>query len=106
MGNKDVLRYAFKSSIPAKEIEGTLFLAIVAAEGLYGSARVRIDGAYCFSPKRRVCVIDAGSDVGRDICRMFTGFAIREYGEKAFKVRWAEPKSERLYARARARGKQ
>jgi hypothetical protein len=33
------------------------------------------------------CVIDAGTEVGRDIVRLFTGFAINEFGEEAFRVR-------------------
>ena len=32
------------------------------------------------------CVVDAATDVGRAIARIFTGFLTREFGEKAFKV--------------------
>jgi hypothetical protein len=84
--NRDIHRYAFKPSVSAEEIENTLLLAVLAAEGLHGQARVRLDASYCFDDKNHACVIDASSDVGRDICRMFTGFAIREFGEAAFSV--------------------
>ena len=82
--------------MPANEIEDTLFLAVIAAEGLHGQARVRLDATYSFDPDRRTCVIDAGTDVGRDICRIFGGLAIREFGESAFAVRHAagDPEAE------------
>lgn len=86
MSNREVQRYAFKRTVPAREIEETFLLSVLAAEGLHGQARVRLDAGYYFDPKKRVCVVDAGSDVGRDICRIFTGFAIREFGETSFKV--------------------
>jgi len=84
--SREVHRYSFKASVPANEIENTLLLAVLAAEGLHGQSRVRLDATYCFDAEKHACVIDAGSDVGRDICRMFTGFAIREFGESAFNV--------------------
>ena len=83
---REIQRYAFTPSVPPDEIENTLLLAVMAAEGLHGQSRVRLDATYCFDAAKHACVIDAGSDVGRDICRMFTGFAIREFGEAAFSV--------------------
>ncbi|MCK4415102.1 MAG: hypothetical protein KAY32_16340 [Candidatus Eisenbacteria sp.] len=86
MSHREVQRYAFKEAVPSKEIEETLLLAVLAAEGLHGQSRVRLDATYYFDQEKHACVIDSGSDVGRDICRMFTGFAIREFGEAAFSV--------------------
>jgi len=84
--NREIHRYTFKNSVPADEIENSLLLAVLAAEGLHGQSRVRLDATYCFDAGKHACVIDTGSDVGRDISRMFTGFAIREFGEAAFSV--------------------
>lgn len=94
--SREIHRYQFDASVPADEIESTLLLAVLAVEGLHGVSRVRLDASYCFDPEKYACVIDAGSDVGRDICRIFTGFAIREFGEAAFAVERAEsnPKTE------------
>ena len=86
MNHREVRRYTFKAPIPAGDVEETLLLAVLAAEGLHGQAQVRLEAAYDFDHEQHACVIDCGSDVGRDICRIFTGFAIREYGEDAFKV--------------------
>ena len=85
--HQDIYRYEFDPSVPPDEIENTLLLAVLTAESLHGKPRVRLDASYCFDSDKRACVIDAGSEVGRDISRMFTGFAIREYGERSFKVR-------------------
>lgn len=84
--NREIQRYSFEAAVPADEIETTLLLAVLAAEGLHGQSRVRLDASYSFDAEKHACVIDAGSDVGQDICRMFTGFAIREFGESAFSV--------------------
>ena len=86
MSDREVRRYSFKASVPPEEIENTLFLAVLAAEGLHGQSRVRLDATYYFDAEKHACVIDSGSDVGRDICRMFTGFAIRQFGDTAFTV--------------------
>ena len=84
--NREIRRYAFEDAVPPAEIESTLLLAVLAAEGLHGQSRVRLDAAYSFDAEKHACVIDATSDVGRDICRVFTGFALREFGESAFSV--------------------
>jgi hypothetical protein len=88
--SREICRYSFKTSVPAGEIENTLLLAVMAAEGLHGQSRVRLEATYFFDAGKHACVIDAGSDVGRDICRMFTGFAMREFGEAAFSVSRAD----------------
>lgn len=88
--NREVLCYSFEASVPASEIENTLLLAVLAAEGLHGQSRVRLDATYCFDAEKHACMIGSSSDVGRDICRMFTGFAIREFGETTFSVQRSE----------------
>lgn len=84
--SKQIHRYAFGSEIPADEIERTLLLAVLAAESLHGKSRVRLDASYSFARDHRVCVISAKTEVGRDICRLFTGFASTEFGERSFRV--------------------
>ena len=69
---------------------------MLAVEGLHGASKVRLDAKYCFDTEKHACVIDADTVVGQDISRIFTGFAIREFGESAFTVSRAEltPKTE------------
>lgn len=83
----DKYRYHFAAEAPAQEIEETLHLAVLAAECLHGQSRVRLDAAFLIDADKRSCVIDAATEVGRDIVRIFTGFAIHEFGEHAFQVR-------------------
>lgn len=83
----DIYRYVFKRCIPLQEAEATLHLAIVAAESLFGESRVRMDAAYTIDEDLRVCVVDASNEIGRSICRIFTGYLIREFGEDCFTVR-------------------
>ncbi len=94
----EIYRYQFTSGVPARDIEETLHLAILAAECLHGQSRVRLDASYCMDAGKRACVIDAGTDVGRDIVRIFTGFAIKEFGEDAFKVERIARRPERKSA--------
>ena len=94
--NREIHRYEFEATAPSDEIESTLLLAVMAVEGLHGKSRVRLDAKYCFDGEKHACVIDADTVVGQDISRIFTGFAIREFGESAFTVSRAErmPKTE------------
>ena len=92
--SRTAYRYQFNESVSAQDIEESLQLAILGAEGLHGPARVRLEASYHLDNENNTCVVDATTDVGRDVCRLFTGFAIREFGEGAFTVRKAGGKSE------------
>jgi hypothetical protein len=83
---KIVYRYTFGTGIPIEEVEATLHLAVLAAEGLHGEAEVRLKGAHSFNSERRRCVIDAVTAVGRDINRLFVSFLRHEFGAHTFQV--------------------
>jgi len=82
----ELYKYRFNDDVPPQDLEESLLLAVLAVECLLGESRVRLDARYCLRAKDGVCVIDAGSDVGRDINRIFTGFVSREFGRDAFRV--------------------
>lgn len=92
--SKEVYCYHFHRECPAREIEETIRLAVLAAECLHGPSRVRLEASYCMDEEQNACVIDASTDVGRDIARFFTGFAISEFGEESFTVRPGEKDAE------------
>jgi len=96
----EIYRYRFAEGVSLRDVEETLLLAVLAAESLHGQSRVRLDAAYHLEAPKCACVIDAGTEVGRDINRLFTGFAIREFGEDSFRVervdRAPEPQSAEL----------
>jgi hypothetical protein len=83
----EIFRYTFAPSVPSEELEATLVLAILATESLHGASQVRLDAAHAFDTDRRICTIDARSEVGRDLNRLFIGFVAREFGDAAFEVR-------------------
>ena len=84
--NRELYRYNFDSKVPIRDVEESLLLAVIAAESLHGRSLVRLDASFRFDTQKRSCVVDAATDVGLAIARIFTGFLIREFGEEAFKV--------------------
>lgn len=84
--DRQVYHYRFNGAVSLGEVEESLLLAVLAAESLYGRSPVRLDAAFCLDRDKRSCVVDAGSEVGRAIARIFTGFVTRQFGEDAFRV--------------------
>jgi len=82
----DVYRYEFVDAVPAAEIETTLVLSLFAVEALHGESQTRLDAGHAFDPKRRTVVIDAATEVGKDLNRVFIGFVTREFGPGSFRV--------------------
>ena len=85
--NRELYRYNFDSEVPIRDVEESLLLAVLATECLHGRSLVRLDACFCLDSKKRSCVVDAATEVGRAITRIFTGFLSREFGEEAFRVK-------------------
>jgi len=79
-----VYRYTFAESVPAEEVEVTIVLAIIATEALHGAAQARLDAAHAFDAAARTVAIDAATQVGRDLNKLFAGFMAREFGPDSF----------------------
>ena len=88
---KELYRYRFCQGVSLREAEDDLFLAMLAAEGLYGPARIRLDAAYYMDESIRAIVVDASTPVGQDINGIFVAFLIRQFGQDAFDVKRVEP---------------
>lgn len=84
--NREIYRYNFTAGVPFRDVEESLLLAVLATESLHGRSLVRLDASFCLEESSRTCVVDAGTEVGRHIARIFTGFITREFGEEAFRV--------------------
>lgn len=82
----EIYRYSFVQEVQMEEIEASLVLAVLATESLHGEAKTRLDAAHHLDPTKRACVIDAGTQVGQDFNRLFTGFLGREFGADSFTV--------------------
>jgi hypothetical protein len=79
-------RYTFGPEVPQEEIEASLVLALFAVESLHGEAQVRLDAVYTLDANGHECLVDATTNVGRSLNRIFVGFLRREFGPEGFKV--------------------
>ena len=84
--NQCIHRYRLGDEVPLDDAEGSLLLAVLAVESLYGRSAVRLDAAFCLDRRRRVCVVDAATEVGRAVSLIFVGFLTTEFGEESFRV--------------------
>jgi hypothetical protein len=87
---RDIYRYQFRGDIALGEAEQTLLLAILAAEGLFGEAQVRMDAGYAIDSSIHTIIVDASTDVGQAVSAIFTAFVLREFGRHAVHVRRVE----------------
>lgn len=83
-------RYRFRPEIAMKDAEETLVLAFLAAEGIFGQARVRMDAGYAVDAIINVIVVDASTLIGQVVVAIFTAFITREFGGDSFNVRQVE----------------
>ena len=60
----DGYRFSFKEGVDLRSVADTLLLSLLAAEGIYGAARVRMDSRYTVEPTLNVIVIDGSTQVG------------------------------------------
>lgn len=78
--------YKFPDSIDMTEVEETLLVSVLAVEALHGRTGIQLDAEFSHDPVRRQCSVFAGSRVGQDIARIFTGLLSMEFGESSFTV--------------------
>jgi len=89
----EIYRYTFAEGVDLDAVEASLVMAFLGAEALHGESQVRMDGSYAFNRELRSCVIDAATEVGRDINRLFTGYLRREFEADQFTVKRLEQQS-------------
>lgn len=82
----DTYQFQFDDSISAGDVEETLGIAVIATECLHGEAQVQLDRCYRLNKELKLLSIEAGTDVGRDLNRLFLGFATREFGRERVRV--------------------
>ena len=85
-----IYRYRFGEQAPLQDVEESLLLGVLAAEGLYGAARVAMEAYGLLDKERRACAIDATTDVGLAIARIFTSLLFHQFGPDAFRVEAVE----------------
>ena len=82
----EVYDYRFSSETDMTSVEELLLLAAMAAEGLHGRARMQLDAAFICATAARQAQVDASTEVGAAIARIFTALLTATIGEPAFKV--------------------
>ncbi|MEX2388093.1 MAG: hypothetical protein WD534_09455 [Phycisphaeraceae bacterium] len=79
-------RYIFDRGVCFSEVCDTLHMALLAVTSMHGQTRVRLECAFeCDEPAHAV-VIDAASELGRQLNEIFSGFVAREFGDDAFVI--------------------
>jgi hypothetical protein len=69
------------------EVAATFALAVLAAESLHGSDQVALDAIYKVDRDARTIEVDRSTRVGCTLALVFLGYARREFGDAAFKMR-------------------
>lgn len=88
---RQVYRYRFSPDIGLDRAEEILVMAVYAAEGVHGAARVRLEAGYLLDRKARTCVLEASTAVGETVARVFTNYLSREFGEDSFEIEVLNP---------------
>ena len=83
---KDDYRFRISKGSTMHEVEETLLMAVIAAEGIHGRAQVRLDGRFNLDPEKRLCTINSDNKVGEDIAKIFAEFLRLDLGEEGFRV--------------------
>jgi len=86
----EAYRYRFRENVDLAEAEDTLLLAVLAVEGLFGEAQVRLDLGFAADEAIGVIVVDASTEVGQAVNSIFTAYLLREFGRLSFHVRRVE----------------
>jgi hypothetical protein len=87
-GQRDVRRFRFHTPVEPEHLERQIALAIVVAECVFGTARVRLDVSYLLERDR--LVIDVSNEIGAYVAQVFTGLISRQLGEDSFTVERVE----------------
>ncbi|MCP4662412.1 MAG: hypothetical protein GY856_44000 [bacterium] len=84
--NDSHYRYQFPEGADMADVENTLLMAVIAAEGIHGRARVRIDADFDVDHDQRTCRVSSCCVAGESIARVFTEFLLLERGDDGFEV--------------------
>jgi len=82
----EIYRFRFDPAVPMPAVHESLRLAICAAEAVHGRPQVRLSFGYCADDEQRSAVLDARTEAGGTVARIFTGLLTEHLGEQAFRV--------------------
>lgn len=71
---RTVYKFTFDDSVAMDDVEQILALSIIPMESIHGESAMMVDGRFAVNKRRRTCLIDAESQLGKDLARVFAGF--------------------------------
>lgn len=80
------ITFSFAPDVLLPEAEATLRLAVLAVESLHGTERVQLELRVRVERGERCIVVDTGTEVGRSLSAIFSGYARREFGDESVRV--------------------
>lgn len=83
---KPIYHYSFSPEACMRDAKEALLLAAAAAEGLHGRSRLQLEATFRCDPVARMAEIDAGTEVGESLARVYTALLTTTIGEPAFQV--------------------
>ncbi len=83
-------RCKFSDAVVLHQAENSLLLALLAAEGLFGASRLRLECDCLIDPSINVIAVETTSQVGYAVAAIFTAFVSRKFGPENFDVRTVE----------------
>jgi len=86
---RTVYKFSFDDSFAMDDVEQILALSVIPVESIHGESAMLVDGRYAVNKRRRTCLIDAESQLGNDLARVFTGFLNAKAGG-SFRVDFGE----------------
>lgn len=91
--SQTMYRFEIDQSVPITDAEQSLHLAMIALEGIYGPAGVRLDARYHLDEGGRAIVVDGSTAVGSSLVRVFSTLLTKEFGDDAARVIRSEGQS-------------
>ena len=79
-------KFQIGEEYPMSGVEEALLMSVIAAEGVHGRARVRLDARFGVDLGDRTCCVNSDSPAGEDIAKIFTEFLLLECGDDGFSV--------------------
>ncbi len=80
-------QFRFGPRVELDEVHDSLVLSLMASEGLHGRTRVQLEANFHLDRDERTCTVQAETEVGRDLVRIFTALLTRQFGEDGFRVK-------------------
>lgn len=92
-------RFQFSPEVDLSEAEDTLRLSLLAAEGLFGEAKVRTEVTFSVHPLQAELRVSGCDNIVESVAQICTSLLMHEFGSEAFRVR-REPSAEPAAAAA------